>query len=612
MHHRLQDLRAFTQEQRAQTIDLQVWAKATSLQFCGVELHLSQGRATVGLVHLHADGHEEEIAELSCLHPGSAFSPPLEVEALVQTGGRLRAELRMTSPDAVLDLYLGSNDRPPLPQARVIVITRARNAAEAQTAIESFATFQQRYGVLYADQDCHLLLDLPAAASADLAPILKTAPTAKDNVHLRTGGRIWLRRAVHEVTFGDLSDRGLTHLVLQPEGQPLQPEGFVHALAQARFMRDGILWHNRPQDSTRWPHICLDLMQVMRHGLPCTRADAYAQALDGKGVQRCSFTPPAQVPAPGPRRTLYNQIARMLVPTPSPKIIRMRQDFTQQMRRLHKEQGKSIRQLEAQLQSNQLWDPAIVRHDQERSSRTLLSLLRNRHLGQRAVVVGNGPSLRTRDLDRLQQTVTFGSNKIWLAYDRTNWRPTYYSVEDHLVLQNNRDHIEALSGSLKIFPANMRGFGYHSGDTIFAPFLPPKSFEDPLSDPEFPAFSHDLSHGIAWGSTIVYSQIQMALYMGCREIILIGLDHRYELPKEKHGNRYVDAGERNHFHPGYRAPGEVWHQPNLDVLEVSYAKARKICDASGVALRNASRETSLDVIERADFDQLFPPEETSA
>ena len=94
--------------------------------------------------------------------------------------------------------------------------------------------------------------------------------------------------------------------------------------------------------------------------------------------------------------------------------------------------------------------------------------------------------------------------------------------------------------------------------------------------------------------------------MGCTEIVLIGVDHSYQLPSVKQGNRYIYEGERNHFHPDYRAPGEAWHQPNLDVLERSYGKARDVCAASGIRIVNASRHSALTVFERADFDQLFP------
>ncbi len=264
------------------------------------------------------------------------------------------------------------------------------------------------------------------------------------------------------------------------------------------------------------------------------------------------------------------------------------------------------RATDARLMAAGVGDPVRTRADLDRPNILAVAALRQRHAGRRAVVVGNGPSLRIADLDRLTGDITFASNKIFLAFDQTDWRPTYYSVEDHMVLENNRTRIEGLTGMVKIFPASMRDFHYHAPDTIFVPLIPPRSYTEPLSDPDFPAFSSELTQGIGWGSTVVYAQIQLAAYLGCTEIVVIGVDHSYELPARKVGNTYVSDGERNHFHPEYRAPGEVWHQPNIEVLEVSYAKARSACEARGIRIVNASRASRLDTFERADFDTLFP------
>jgi hypothetical protein len=252
-----------------------------------------------------------------------------------------------------------------------------------------------------------------------------------------------------------------------------------------------------------------------------------------------------------------------------------------------------------------LTDPARVRGDLDRASHVALSLLHNRHKGARAVIVGNGPSLRSGDLDRIRGHVSFASNKIYMAFETTDWRPDYYSVEDSLVMQQTRDRIEALGGVTKIFPDHMRHFGYTAPDAILVPLRPPQSFENPLSDPDFPEFSTDLRGGLCWGSTVIYSQLQMAVHMGAAEIVLVGLDHLYELPNRRQGRYLVHSGERNHFHPEYRAEGELWHAPNLNVLEVSYRRAREVCDRLGVRIVNASRKTRLDVFETADFDSLF-------
>lgn len=176
-------------------------------------------------------------------------------------------------------------------------------------------------------------------------------------------------------------------------------------------------------------------------------------------------------------------------------------------------------------------DLARSRADLDRANALALAGLAGKHRGRRAVIVGNGPSLQISDLPLLANDVTFGSNKIFLAFDEVDWRPDYYSVEDALVLQDNTAAISALHGPTKIFPANMRDHGYHGADTIFVPRIMPASWTNPLSDPVFPGFSDDMPDSAHGGSTVVYLQIQLAVFMGSNRIYLVGVDHNYSLPK---------------------------------------------------------------------------------
>lgn len=52
--------------------------------------------------------------------------------------------------------------------------------------------------------------------------------------------------------------------------------------------------------------------------------------------------------------------------------------------------------------------------------------------GTRAFIVGNGKSLKPDQLDKLRENneVSFGVNRIHLIYDKTKWRPTYWTLTD--------------------------------------------------------------------------------------------------------------------------------------------------------------------------------------
>ena len=59
--------------------------------------------------------------------------------------------------------------------------------------------------------------------------------------------------------------------------------------------------------------------------------------------------------------------------------------------------------------------------------------LKDKYKGQRGFVVGNGPSLKIEDLSKLEKEVSIASNKIFMIFKDTPWRPQVYSIVDDLV-----------------------------------------------------------------------------------------------------------------------------------------------------------------------------------
>jgi FkbM family methyltransferase len=231
------------------------------------------------------------------------------------------------------------------------------------------------------------------------------------------------------------------------------------------------------------------------------------------------------------------------------------------------------------------------------------------HRGKRAFIIGNGPSLTIEQLDRLRGEITFASNKIYLAFGETCWRPTYYTVEDFCVAENNRERIEGLD-LFRILPHDIEGILKPNDHTIYI-----RNNADPSwnQGTYVPMFSRDLAlNGIFGGYSVVYMQMQLAFYMGAQTVYLIGMDHNFILPKEqgRHHNYdrvLISEGERNHFHPDYRKPGEVWSMPQLDKIETAFGKAREEYEAAGREIYNATPGGKLEVFERAPFDALFEP-----
>lgn len=60
-----------------------------------------------------------------------------------------------------------------------------------------------------------------------------------------------------------------------------------------------------------------------------------------------------------------------------------------------------------------------------------LKLYKDIHKGKRCFIIGNGPSLRAEDLNKLSDEITLCGNRIYEIFDKTKWRPTYFFCIDN-------------------------------------------------------------------------------------------------------------------------------------------------------------------------------------
>ncbi|WP_171212895.1 glycosyltransferase [Ruegeria sp. HKCCA5426] len=234
-----------------------------------------------------------------------------------------------------------------------------------------------------------------------------------------------------------------------------------------------------------------------------------------------------------------------------------------------------------------------------------INALRNIHRGRRGFIVATGPSLTVEDLDHLKDEITFSCNKITLAFDRTDWRPTYYSIIDAIVSEDFSYDFESLS-STKLFPDDLRSKYEGLSNKLFIPNRKP-IYKDGERIFEF---SRDLEAGAAGGFTVIYLLMQAAYFMGINELYLVGLDFDFSVNTvsdeltEKGEPIIINSSESNHFDPRYRVEGERWSVPRLDLQRKAFFEAKKAFEEDGRKILNASRSTKLDVFDKVDFDEI--------
>jgi len=220
-----------------------------------------------------------------------------------------------------------------------------------------------------------------------------------------------------------------------------------------------------------------------------------------------------------------------------------------------------------------------------------LRALRDLHEGQRCFIMGNGPSLASMDLSLLRSEYTYGLNRIFLHFERMGFEPTYYVCMNEMVLDQSAREISQLS---------MPRFLNWSRRHLF----PDREGIHFLRESYRRHFSRNITRGIWGGATVTYAALQVAYYMGFQEVILIGVDHRYQARGTPHSVVVSSGDERSHFTPNYFPAGFRWQLPDLRTAEMAYQMAREAFEGAGRIVRDATVGGALEIFPKVEYETL--------
>ena len=212
-----------------------------------------------------------------------------------------------------------------------------------------------------------------------------------------------------------------------------------------------------------------------------------------------------------------------------------------------------------------------------------LKQLKNKYLGERWFVVGNGPSLKNTDLSLLNNEYSIGSNRIYLFEESTGFIPTYFTIEDRLVAEDNSSEINNYDKTIKIIPHDLK-YCLKSNNSIYINF---KRYYSRNLTSLVSKFSTDFYDHCYWGGTVTYLNLQLAYYLGFKEVYLIGLDMNYKVPDYGIGKNVITSKEddMNHFHKDYFGKGKRYHQPHVQRMINSLRIAKKYFEIKSVSFR---------------------------
>ncbi len=219
---------------------------------------------------------------------------------------------------------------------------------------------------------------------------------------------------------------------------------------------------------------------------------------------------------------------------------------------------------------------------------------KNIHEGESCILVGNGPSLRMEDLEKIHHSgiASFGMNLIYKVYDNTVWRPAYYIFSDYNMMRQYYDEIALLRRD-NLFVKNF----YYMEET---PVLSDANYYPGCAERCYldeQRFAVDITKAVYGGYTVMYDALQIAIYMGYKKIYLIGTDFSYlDDPATKGNHFYDDKTDDKRVIAG---------KPHIYISLAAMRKAEAYAREHNIDIYNATRGGKLEVFRRIDLDSLI-------
>jgi DNA-binding transcriptional LysR family regulator len=226
----------------------------------------------------------------------------------------------------------------------------------------------------------------------------------------------------------------------------------------------------------------------------------------------------------------------------------------------------------------------------------------NAHAGETCIIAGNGPSLSGVSRDILGKVPTFGTNGCFLHFD-----PTYfvtvslqfykYKIEEmrdvrcvHKFIRNDLDEI--ITGAAN--ESTLTCINPSEGMTVggYAPV--------PLD------FSFRPDRAVFIGGTVLFVCLQLAHWLGFETVVLVGVDHSFDIDEIRHGGVHKAFGAKDHIHfsDDYLPEGAMLHYDIL-AMERGYRLAKEAFEADGRTIVNATVGTKLDIFPQMDLNDAL-------
>ncbi len=225
--------------------------------------------------------------------------------------------------------------------------------------------------------------------------------------------------------------------------------------------------------------------------------------------------------------------------------------------------------------------------------------LKNKYWGESCFIVGNGPSLTIEDLNLIKREHCFAFNKIYEVFDKTDWRPEFYMVLDNGILKSISEKINSINVKYKFINIMGRFAGVNPGNNLifFCHFGPYRAKEYNFIKK---TISRDVSKYVSLNYTVACAAIEMAIYMGFKNIFLLGTDNNITKWIDKAGRAHIESGADY----GVTSPHDIVYFSYYDAVTSCYECYKEYANKNGIKIINCTRGGKLEVFPRLQLEEV--------
>lgn len=186
-----------------------------------------------------------------------------------------------------------------------------------------------------------------------------------------------------------------------------------------------------------------------------------------------------------------------------------------------------------------------------------------------------------------------GLNKIYFGFRKYKIYPRYYVAINQEVISQSVEQIRLL-----------KCVNFISAQDQASPLKESAFTHWIKADLPVLGFSRDLCNGVHQGWTVTHVALQIAYFMGFEQIIIVGMDHRYQFTGKPNEIGYHEGFDPNHFSQDYFKDC-LWNNPDLAGAEDAYKIARHVYEAAGRSIVDCTVDGACQVFEKRRLDEML-------